>query len=129
MDRLDDDEAGNGGVIMNTRFDADKPSPNVSRGTSSNPNGAPVQETATEARQGSYGKPMLIVLVCGLVLAVVAWSGAEWWGESTDAPTEQTATPPAGSTTPGNSTGAAPSNAPVTQPQAPTTNDRPSGNP
>ncbi|RDJ03800.1 hypothetical protein [Rhizobium grahamii] len=50
-----------------------------------------VTETATEARQGSYGKPVLVVLVCGLVLAFVAWSAAEWWGESIDADRQPTA--------------------------------------
>jgi hypothetical protein len=93
-----------------------------------NPIGSPIEESATDARQGRKGTPMLKVLIAGLVLAAIAWGGAEWWGESTDPPAEQTATPPAGDTAPGNS-GAAPSNAPVTQPDAPATNDRPSGNP
>lgn len=44
----------------------------------------PVTETATEARQGRKGKPVLIVLIGGLFLAAVAWAGAELWGESTD---------------------------------------------
>lgn len=43
-----------------------------------------VVERATEARQGRTGKPVLIVLISGLVLVVLAWAGAEWWGESTD---------------------------------------------
>jgi hypothetical protein len=97
-----------------------------------NPIGSPVEETATEARQGRKGTPVLKVLVVALILAALAWGAAEWWGESTDPPAEQTATPPAGEATPGNS-GPAPSpatgNEPVTQPNAPTTNDRPSGNP
>lgn len=61
---------------------------------------APVTETGTEARQGRSGRPVLIVLICGLVLAAVAWGAAEWWGEATDAPAENTATPPAGSNVP-----------------------------
>jgi hypothetical protein len=93
-----------------------------------NPIGSPIEETATEARQGRKGTPVLKVLVAALILAALAWGGAEWWGESTDPPAEQTATPPAGENTPGGS-GAAPSNEPVTQPNAPATNDRPSGNP
>lgn len=35
----------------------------------------------TEARQGFRGKPVLIVLLAGLVLALVAWIPAEWWGQ------------------------------------------------
>lgn len=52
-----------------------------------------VVETGREARQGRLGRPVLIVLVAGLVLAIVAWFGAEIWGEATDAPADQTATP------------------------------------
>jgi hypothetical protein len=59
-----------------------------------------VTETATEARQGRSGRPVLMVLICGLVLVFLAWSAAEWWGEATDAPAQQTATPPAGENTP-----------------------------
>lgn len=40
-----------------------------------------VTETATEARQGNFGKPVLIVLVSGLLLAFVAWGAVEWWGK------------------------------------------------
>jgi len=43
-----------------------------------------VTETATEARQGRYGKPVFMVLVGGLVLAMIAWAGVEMWGESID---------------------------------------------
>lgn len=57
-------------------------------------------ETATEARQGRTGRPVLVVLICGLVLAFLAWGAAEWWGEATDAPSERTTTPPAGENTP-----------------------------
>ena len=75
-----------------------------------------VRTTTTEARQGYLGKPVLIVLVCGLLLALVAWAGAELFGESTDndaatkteqvtpmkpvdtgvSPSQQTETPPSG---------------------------------
>jgi hypothetical protein len=65
---------------------------------------AVLTETATEARQGRAGRPVLIVLICGLVLAFLAWGAAEWWGEATDAPPQQTATPPAGENTPRPST-------------------------
>jgi len=60
---------------------------------------APTAST-TDARQGRTGRPVLTVLICGLVLAFVAWGAAEWWGEATDAPPEQTATPPAGDNSP-----------------------------
>jgi len=114
---------------MNTRFDPQQAARDAST-RHPNPVGSPpVEETATEARQGSWGRPVLTVLICGLVLAVLAWGAAEWWGEATDPPAQQTATPPAGSTTPGASAPAAPSNAPVTTPSAPTTDQRPSGNP
>jgi len=55
-----------------------------------------ITETGTEARQGRTGRPVLIVLIAGLTLALLAWIGAEIWGEATDAPAAQTATPPAG---------------------------------
>ncbi|MDQ0455413.1 hypothetical protein [Rhizobium paknamense] len=38
--------------------------------------------TTTEARQGFRGKPVLIVLLAGLILALVLWIPAEWWGHS-----------------------------------------------
>ncbi|MGE7370215.1 hypothetical protein ACQKKX_14280 [Neorhizobium sp. NPDC001467] len=56
----------------------------------------------TKARQGAKGTPVLMVLVAGLLLALVAWGGAEWWGAETAPPAEQTATPPAGPTEPTN---------------------------
>ncbi|RCW78831.1 hypothetical protein [Phyllobacterium bourgognense] len=43
-----------------------------------------VKETAREARQGPLGKPVLWVLIGGLLLALFAWGGAEMFGESTD---------------------------------------------
>lgn len=95
---------------MNTRFDPKEPADRRSS----------VEEpmSATEARQGRKGSPVLIVLVAGLVLALFAWGAAEWWGEATDPPAEQTATPPAASTTPENPN-AAPSANPA-NPPAPT---------
>lgn len=50
-----------------------------------------VTETATDARQGSYGKPVLMVLIGGLVLALLAWGGVEMWGESQDRDAQPTA--------------------------------------
>ncbi|MNL87856.1 hypothetical protein D3C87_2172370 [compost metagenome] len=38
--------------------------------------------TPTDARQGSYGRPVLIVLLGGLLLAMIFWIPAEWWGNS-----------------------------------------------
>lgn len=40
--------------------------------------------TPTEARQGFRGQRVLIILVCGLLLAVMAWAGAELFGENID---------------------------------------------
>lgn len=53
----------------------------------------PVELTPTEARQGFLGRPVLAVLVGGLVLAMLAWAAVEFWGMSI-APAE-TATDPA----------------------------------
>ncbi|HVJ69169.1 MAG TPA: hypothetical protein VM510_14375 [Caulifigura sp.] len=39
-----------------------------------------------KAKQARMGRPVLIVLVCGILLAVVAWAGVEIWGERIDAP-------------------------------------------
>ena len=95
---------------MNTPRDPDQTS---TRGTS-RPGAAPEQPiTGTEARQGNTGRPVLMVLIAGLVLAAIAWGGAEWWGESTAPPAEQTATPPAGDNTPVN-----PTSAPAANPAA-----------
>ncbi len=44
----------------------------------------PVRETAAETRQGPLGRPMLKVLIGGLILAAIAWGAAEMFGESTD---------------------------------------------
>lgn len=54
--------------------------------------------STTRARQGLLGKPVLIVLICGLLLAVIAWTAAEQWGQSIDPQsggTTQTAPAPA----------------------------------
>ena len=56
-----------------------------------------VELTPTEARQGVLGRPVLAVLVIGLMLAMVAWAAAEFWGMSIDtqtpADTQQTTAP------------------------------------
>jgi len=41
----------------------------------------------TEARQGFLGRPVLYVLVAGLILAMLAWAAAEFWGMSIDTQT------------------------------------------
>jgi hypothetical protein len=43
-----------------------------------------VKISGVEARQGPLGRPVLMVLVASLVLALIAWAGAEIFGESTD---------------------------------------------
>jgi hypothetical protein len=35
-------------------------------------------------RQGRKGRPVLLVLIAALVLAVIAWGAAELFGEATD---------------------------------------------
>lgn len=37
-----------------------------------------------KARQGRWGVRVLLVLVAGLVLALIAWGGAEYYGRSID---------------------------------------------
>ncbi|ATU94585.1 hypothetical protein [Phyllobacterium zundukense] len=48
------------------------------------PSEHPVRETGAEARQGPLGRPVLMVLLGGLLLAVIAWGAVEMFGESTD---------------------------------------------
>lgn len=43
-----------------------------------------VTETAKEARQGLLGRPMLFVLLGGLLLALAAWGLVELYGENID---------------------------------------------
>ena len=111
---------------MNTRFDPENAPPRHP-----NPIGSPTEEpmSPTEARQGRRGSPVLMVLIAGLVLAMFAWGAAEWWGEATDPPAQQTATPPAASTTPENPN-AAPSANPANPPApAPSTGAPANSNP
>jgi hypothetical protein len=50
-----------------------------------------ITESATQARQGHRGRPVLVVLVSALALAAVAWSVSEFWGESIDKDPQATA--------------------------------------
>ncbi|WP_428428742.1 hypothetical protein [Pararhizobium sp.] len=43
-----------------------------------------VELSGVQSRQGFLGRPVLMVLVGGLVLAALAWAGVEMYGESTD---------------------------------------------
>ncbi|MCD7111629.1 hypothetical protein LRX75_21585 [Rhizobium sp. DKSPLA3] len=65
-----------------------------------------VTVSSTEARQGGAGRPVLMVLIGGLFLALIAWGAAEMFGESTDndAATDRQQTTPAqnGQATPAN---------------------------
>ena len=96
-----------------------------------NPIGSLAEESLnpTEARQGHRGSPVLMVLIAALVLAVVAWGAAEWWGESTDAPAEQTATPPAGDNRPANADAAPAADPAAAPPPAPAPTAAPSPTP
>jgi len=46
-----------------------------------------VELSPVEARQGLLGRPVLMVLVAGLILAMVAWAVSELWGTSIDTQT------------------------------------------
>lgn len=61
---------------MNSRTDLPGTTDRRTRGLSPEP------MPATEARQGFRGKPVLIVLLAGLILALLVWIPAEWWGNS-----------------------------------------------
>jgi hypothetical protein len=58
---------------------------------------------AKKARQGRLGRPVLVVLVVGLILAALAWWGAEIYGNSIEPRhvIEQPADPTAPSAPPG----------------------------
>ncbi|WP_202615461.1 hypothetical protein [Rhizobium deserti] len=100
---------------MNSRFDpkqADARRPDQAA--------SPVEQplSATEARQGRRGSPVLMVLIAGLILAALAWGVAGWWGEATDPPAQQTASPPAGDNTPANPNATPSANPAATPPAA-----------
>ena len=46
-----------------------------------------------KARQGNRGFQILVVLVAALLLAAIAWGGAEFYGEMIDGSTTQPGTP------------------------------------
>jgi hypothetical protein len=100
---------------MNSRFD-----PKQADARRPDPAASPVEQplSATEARQGRSGSPVLMVLIAGLILAALAWGAAEWWGEATDPPAQQTASPPAGDNTPANSNATPSANPAATPPAA-----------
>lgn len=63
---------------------------------------------AIQVRQGFLGRPVLIILLSGLILAMLVWVPVEWWGnaiaperESNDIRSEE----PASSTAPGGNAG------------------------
>lgn len=77
------------------------------------------QLTPAEARPVSLGRPLLIVILAGLIVAMLIWIPADWWGSSV-APTsqpavEQTAPP---ETSPDTGTAPAPQAQPETMPPA-----------
>lgn len=55
--------------------------------------------TPRESRQGFQGRPVLIILVISLFLALAVWLVAEIWGESTAPATPETPPAPGPSTT------------------------------
>ncbi|PZU83587.1 MAG: hypothetical protein DI528_16790 [Shinella sp.] len=59
---------------------SDTPDPDLQPGSVE-----PKQEalSATEARQGLLGKPVLLILLAGLILALLVWIPTEWWGSAT----------------------------------------------
>lgn len=77
-----------------------------------------VETTAVKAKQGRTGKPVLMVLVGGLVLAAVAWYAAEHYGEAID-----NTAPAAETQAPSSNTDVTPSNQPVID------NSQPDGTP
>jgi hypothetical protein len=109
---------------MNSRIDPDR----VRNGTHTTSVAPEQPMSATEARQGRSGRPVLMVLIAGLVLALLAWGGAEWWGETTAPPAERTATPPAGDNTPATSNAAPSANPAAVPPAASTANNPQTGN-
>lgn len=76
----------------------------------------PVELTPVEARQGLLGRPVLMVLVVGLVLALIAWAAAEYWGMAIDRQTPADTTPVT-----------APANTPVTEDKNMIDNNVPAG--
>ncbi|MAW88526.1 MAG: hypothetical protein CMJ42_18560 [Phyllobacteriaceae bacterium] len=42
-----------------------------------------------EARQGERGRPVLVILAAGLLIAMIAWAGVAIYGESIDTAVDQ----------------------------------------
>jgi hypothetical protein len=110
---------------MNSHFD---PNQNQARGANAPGSASEQPLSGTEARQGRSGRPVLMVLVAGLVLALLAWGGAEWWGEATAPPAEQTTSPPAGDNTPDNANNAPSANPAAAPPPASSATNPQTGN-
>jgi hypothetical protein len=53
------------------------------------PRPAPQNVPPVRARQGVLGRPVLMVLVGALVLAAIAWWGAELFGSAIEPPAQQ----------------------------------------
>jgi len=64
------------------------------------------RDETDRVRQGRWGYQVLMVLVGGLVLAMIAWAAAEFYGEAIDPPaaTENAPSAPTPSTQPPPST-------------------------
>jgi hypothetical protein len=71
---------------------------------------APQNGPPVKARQGMLGTPVLMVLIAALVLAAVAWWGAEIFGESIAPPASEQVGNPA--TVPPAQPGGPPANQP-----------------
>ena len=63
----------------------------MTMGSNDQPPRTRVTETAMEARQGSRGRPVLVILASALVLTMIAWGISEFWGESIDKDQQSTA--------------------------------------
>jgi uncharacterized membrane protein len=61
--------------------------------------------SSNKARQGPLGRPVLIVLIVALLLALGAWAGVAFWGEKIDAPAAGVTAPAAPATGTGSSGG------------------------
>lgn len=49
-----------------------------------------------QARQGNRGRHVLIILIAGLLLALAAWGGAEFYGEVIKTPATEQGQAPGG---------------------------------
>jgi hypothetical protein len=93
--RISEPSRGRRVYLSQTRKDCDMArsidNPDELYRTRSEPHNPQVTLSATEARQGSWGRPVFYVLVVGLILAMFAWWAAENYGERIAPPqTDQT---------------------------------------